>query len=327
MPAVYIMACQRMRLGAVRRQRVAEQPTQSAETGSAATGTRRGFTLVELAVLLAMAVVLLAIFIPYIRYTREYGHRVTCMDHLRQINAALRVYAADNSGMFPRVVHDTQAASDGWTAFTGSDDPDPFSESSAVRPNDVTASLWLLVRGGLLEDTGVFICPSTDDRRDPLTDSSGQQVGPGKRGNFRSRENLSYSYAHPFSTAPDYRLNEFRDPYFVLLADRNPGRAGGYDVTAVKWNDGPSRRRWGNSRNHGGVGQSVLFASGVVEFVDSPFVGARHDPQTPAGDNIYTALVRRPTPTQLPPLTAPGVIGEDVGPAWANDSFLVPYEK
>lgn len=288
---------------------------------------RRAFTLVELAVLLAMAAVLLSIFIPYVRYTWERSHRLGCMDHLRQINAALRVYAADNAGMFPRVVHDTQSGTDAWTAFTGPDDPDPFAAGSAVRPNDVTASLWLLVRGGLLENTGVFVCPSTSDRRDLLTDDLGRRVEPAARGNFRSREHLSYSYAHPFSSAADYRLNEFRDPYFVLLADRNPGRVGGYDVTAVRWNDPPSRRRWGNSRNHDGAGQSVLYASGVVEFVDSPYVGARHDPTTPAGDHIYTALARRPGGETLPALTAPGVIGEDVGPAWGNDTFLVPYEK
>lgn len=296
-------------------------------------GRRVGFTLVELVVLLSMAAVLLAVFVPYVRFSREQSHRLTCTDNLRQLNAALRHYVGVNDGYFPRVVYDAESRPDAWTAFTGADDGDAFASGSGVMANDVTASLWLLVREGMLQSTGVFVCPSTSDRRDPLTDDLGQRVEPRQRGNFRGRENLSYSYAQPFSSAPGYRLNEFRDPYFVLLADRNPGRAGGADVTAVRWDDGPSRRRWGNSRNHGGAGQSVLYASGVVEFVDSPFVGARYDPASPAGDNIYTALLRRgpgrewPTGSDLPPPSSPGVIGEDVGPAWGNDTFLVPYER
>lgn len=294
----------------------------------ALTSRRCGFTLVELLVLLGILLVIGSIFLPYVTWLRESNSRLVCADHLRQINGALKSYAGENRGAFPRTTYDEANNPNGWTAFTGPDSPDPFLDGSAVKPNDVTASLFLLIRTGKLESAGVFVCPSTDDRRDILAGERGQVVEPISRSNFRSADNLSYSYAHPFSIAPGYRLDEYRPAYFVLMADRNPGRSSGRDVTAVKETDGALSLARGNSKNHGGAGQNVLFASGAVEFMSTPFCGAgRGVSGSKTGDNIYTALRDKILEGEKPPADQPGVIGEAIGPAWYEDTYLVPYDR
>jgi prepilin-type N-terminal cleavage/methylation domain-containing protein len=298
-------------------------------------GKRRGFTLVELMVVAGMVVVLLAIFVPYVSFLREGRNRVVCADNLRQINRGLQEYADENAGYLPRTVYDVQRQPLGWTAWTGADSDDPFVDNASVKPNDVTASLWLLVRTGKLASTGVFVCPSTDDRRDGMTNERGMRVEAIKRGNFRGAGNLSYSYSNPFSLG-GYKSRDRRHPYFVIVADRNPGKSAGsgwswrktWDVTDVKSDSAPLVMRRGNSRNHGGAGQNVLYALGAVEFVKTPFCGdGRDDAAGKAGDNIYTALRPTPLEKETPPANEPGVIGEDVGPAWPDDAYLVPYAK
>lgn len=291
-------------------------------------GPSRGFTLVELLVVLGILLVLGSIFVPYVLWLRESNNRLVCADHLRQINKALKNYAGENRGAFPRTVYDESGNPNGWTAFTGPDCPDPFLDGAAVKPNDVTASLFLLVRTGKLESADVFVCPSTSDRRDLLAGDRGQSVPVTARSNFRSADNLSYSYAQPFSAAIDYRLDENRPAYFVLMADMNPGRSPAHDVTDIRESSTPLELARGNSRNHGGAGQNVLFASGSVEFISTPFCGAgRGVRNSRSGDNIYTALRDKPLEGETPPANSPGVLGENVGPAWENDTFLVPYDR
>src|SRR4051794_40420219 len=146
---------------------------------------RRAFTLMETLVILGILIILLSIFIPYLLSIRESSRRATCANNLKQIRDALTSYAQSNGREFPRVRYDAANNPNGYTAFTGPDSPNPFADNSTVEPNDVTASLWLLVRGGYITNTGVFVCPSSDDLRDLVTDASGRLIKPAQRGNFR----------------------------------------------------------------------------------------------------------------------------------------------
>src|SRR5258706_9312896 len=190
---------------------------------------RRGFTMMELMVLILILLLLLSIFIPFIHKTRETDHRVRCQSNLRAIGTALSRYAKENSGSFPRVVHDTANSSGDYFAYTGPYAPSPFAGEGRVSANDVTASLWLLVRGGYAPPA-TFICPSSSDYADPLTDSAGKGTELTTRSNFKRARNLSYSYASPFSAAASYKFNEYLPSNFALVADRNPGKSGGGDV-------------------------------------------------------------------------------------------------
>ena len=114
---------------------------------------------------------------------------------------ALRGYANANGHNYPSTIFDP--AHSGYTAYTGAESLDPFARDTTVKPNDVTASLWLLVREGYATPK-VFVCPSSGDEVDRMR-TEGETVGPDKRSNFTSGQFLSYSYSSPFSARPATR--------------------------------------------------------------------------------------------------------------------------
>lgn len=302
------------------------------------------FTLFELLIAIAVIGLILASVIPYIMAKREMARRVQCASNLKLIRDAMKDYARDFNQYYPRTVASTTQP-DGWTAFTGADEAEPFSANSTVKPNDVTASLWLLVRGGYISDTSAFVCPSADDWPDRLYDANNQQkVSAKRRGNFRSSHNLSYSVFCPFGSAIGNEVGKDKDTVWkdtlpsdcAILADKNPGTAGGSDVTRVPATAPAEDYAASNSPNHGRAGQNVLYADSSVQFERTPYVGVGYkrsvkNEQTNAwsesfpGDNIYTALKSKPISAgQTPPNYDPGVVGQTLSPAWQYDSYLVP---
>lgn len=60
-----------------------------------------GFTVVEIAVVLAIFVALSLILLPTLQRARESAHTATCASHLMQIGIAFQLYADDNTGHYP----------------------------------------------------------------------------------------------------------------------------------------------------------------------------------------------------------------------------------
>jgi prepilin-type N-terminal cleavage/methylation domain-containing protein len=277
-----------------------------------------GFTLIEFLVAIGIIAILFAILLPYVEMKREEARRVDCADHLRQIGTALQEYGRLNESNFlrplPESTYDAAHQPQGYTAFTGAD--------GGVKPNDITASLWLLVRGGYAKDLTVFICPSTDDEADQLTDAAGVAVAANKRWNFRSPDNLSYSYDSPFteSLKQAFSGDRLREECAVL-ADKNPGfDREGDRVLGPARDAAPFDLAQGNSPNHRRAGQNVLHPSGDVSFETSPYCGL-------GNDNIYTVIAPRPLTTTRPSVDDPGYVGTDVGPSYNYDSYLVPTAR
>lgn len=279
----------------------------------------RGFTLLEMLVLVAMLLVLASIFVPYLLSVREQANRAACASNLRDVAEALRQYAELSGNTYPRVRHDVEVDPNSWAAFTGPDDLSPFAAESSVSHNDVTAGLWLLVRLKLAKPE-MFVCPSGEASPDIIADAKGKPVDVRLRGNFRSAGHLGYSYASPFTNAPGFRVDDTQESEFARMADLNPGVGDGYDVTVVVHTDDPVRLARGNSANHGGAGQNVLFADGHVSFHATPFCGYGRD-------NIYTSLAPVPLQGETPPANGSGVLLRSMGPAWKSDSVLVPVRR
>jgi len=61
----------------------------------------RGFTLVEVLVVIAIIAVLCAILFPVMSAAREKSRQTVCASNIRQVGVALRMYADDCDGMLP----------------------------------------------------------------------------------------------------------------------------------------------------------------------------------------------------------------------------------
>jgi prepilin-type N-terminal cleavage/methylation domain-containing protein/prepilin-type processing-associated H-X9-DG protein len=212
-------------------------------------GRRRGFSMIELMVVIGVIAILVAILLPVLRAANESARQVRCASQLRQIGQAVFAYAANNRGMTPP-----------WGgAFRIDDSDSPLSRGWI-------AMLWRY--SGVKADSPLYHCPSF-----PVDDSTVTYFMSGRWTRLQTPEARSIAlgrvrlssafllvaettaaqaYIPPFGTSNDPIDNTDKDDSgtrdLIFF-----GEAGGYNM----------------HRN----GNNVLFADGHVA------VFRKHDPQ------------------------------------------------
>src|SRR5678815_2801107 len=85
------------------------QPTL--RMGQKSTRPRDGFTLIELLVVIAIIAILAGLLLPALAKSKARAKRIECINDLKQVSLAFRLWANDNDGKYPWFVATTNGGS------------------------------------------------------------------------------------------------------------------------------------------------------------------------------------------------------------------------
>jgi prepilin-type N-terminal cleavage/methylation domain-containing protein len=318
---------------------------------------KKGFTLVELLVVIGIIAVLMGILLPALSAVRRTAQRVVCGSNLAGIGKALQLYANEYGGDYPRAAASAiQWGQDGYIFDWINQDGDQWGRS----PVTITTSLYLLVKYadvtpgqfnckgdggihefGLSDVTFDLTGTGVDDITDVWDFGSGPDAA--KPTTYWPGQYNSYAYHNPYARndGTSFPIRSDSSPATPVCADRNPywdknamsyvggrvcpGTSGNEDPPSCSTSTGYSdEKKTGNAAAHQRDGQNVLYVDTHVRFEKYPNVGI-------GKDNIYKCWSSTTAPDECLKQTGelPGCddhldgASDTISPQNDGDAFLV----
>ncbi len=111
----------------------------------------RGFTLVELLVVITIIAILIALLLPALGAAQNEAERVACQANMRTLSQAFISYTSSNKGYFPAAADSGNIQPADWIYW----------QNTSTRPlNDSRIAPYLGQAPGVNLNTAVLVCPT-----------------------------------------------------------------------------------------------------------------------------------------------------------------------
>jgi prepilin-type N-terminal cleavage/methylation domain-containing protein len=278
--------------------------------------TRKGFTLVELLVVVGIIALLVTILMPTLSRAMELAKRSICGANQNSIGKQIAIYKTEQES-FP-LLYRYGDSGDAISISTMSDDI----WDKATLGTNAMQNVWLLIKYGASEK--LFQCPSDGDyiERDK---TSGLGNNTPKKYGWISKNNYSYGLQKPYNNnETDSGSNANQAPLtsdpdqgsFIILADKN-GRSRTSSTQRPGYIYWQTDSNCNVPSNHKDDGFNCLSWQGSVKFYKAKIGTTSADCKAGVNDDeIYCNYGNH----QLP-------ISADANPKYNFDTFIVPWDN